>query len=54
MKWKGRKGSYNVEDLRGMGMAGKGVLGGGVGLVIVLIITLLGGNPGELLKITCK
>ncbi|NHN30836.1 KPN_02809 family neutral zinc metallopeptidase [Paenibacillus agricola] len=47
MKWQGRQGSSNVEDRRGMG--GKGVIGGGIGLVIVIIITLLGGNPGDFL-----
>ncbi|HWO98240.1 MAG TPA: neutral zinc metallopeptidase [Bacillus sp. (in: firmicutes)] len=50
MKWKGRQGSSNVEDRRGMG--GKGVVGGGIGLVIVIIIALLGGNPEELLDNT--
>lgn len=49
MKWKGRRASSNVEDRRGMGLAGKGVIGGGLGLVIVLIVTLLGGNPSDLL-----
>ncbi|MCM3789652.1 neutral zinc metallopeptidase [Domibacillus sp. 8LH] len=50
MKWQGRRGSSNVEDRRGMG--GKAVLGGGlggVGLIIVLIFTLLGGDPSQLL-----
>ncbi len=50
MKWQGRRGSSNVEDRRGM--SGKAVLGGGiggVGLIIVIVFTLLGGNPGELL-----
>lgn len=48
MKWKGRAGSANVEDRRGMGgMGGKGVVGGGLGIIIVIVITLLGGNPGD-------
>lgn len=49
MKWKERQGSSNVEDRRGM--SGKGIagIGGGLGLVIVIIVTLLGGDPGELL-----
>ncbi|MFD2616486.1 KPN_02809 family neutral zinc metallopeptidase [Terrilactibacillus laevilacticus] len=50
MKWRGRKGSSNVEDQRGKGIGGIGVAGGGLGLIIVLIATLLGGNPGELLN----
>lgn len=49
MKWKDRQASSNVEDRRGM--SGKGIagIGGGLGLVIVIIVTLLGGDPGELL-----
>ncbi|MEK3796735.1 neutral zinc metallopeptidase [Peribacillus sp. FSL H8-0477] len=49
MKWKERQASSNVEDRRGM--SGKGIagIGGGLGLVIVIIVTLLGGDPGELL-----
>ncbi|WP_100330006.1 KPN_02809 family neutral zinc metallopeptidase [Bacillus xiapuensis] len=52
MKWRGRRESSNVEDRRGM--SGKGIagIGGGIGLVIVLIYALLGGNPGELLDDT--
>ncbi|MCM3117860.1 zinc metallopeptidase [Neobacillus sp. MER 74] len=50
MKWKGRRQSSNVEDRRGMGMGGKTVIGGGIGsIIIVLLFTLLGGNPGDLL-----
>ncbi|RFU61031.1 KPN_02809 family neutral zinc metallopeptidase [Peribacillus glennii] len=49
MKWRGRQGSSNVEDRRGMGGKGIAGVGGGLGLVIVLIFTLLGGNPGDLL-----
>lgn len=51
MKWKGRRQSANVEDRRGMGAGGKTIIGGGVGgLIIVLLFTLLGGNPGDLIK----
>ncbi|HEX8061387.1 MAG TPA: neutral zinc metallopeptidase, partial [Cyclobacteriaceae bacterium] len=42
MKWQGRSGSGNVEDRRGMG--GKLAIGGGLGGVIVLILSLLFGN----------
>lgn len=49
MQWKGRRESSNVEDRRSMG--GKTVLGGGIGtIVIVLLFTLLGGNPGDLIN----
>lgn len=50
MKWQGRRKSSNVEDRRGMGGPGKGMIGGGLGLIIVIIVTLLGGNPGDLLN----
>jgi predicted metalloprotease len=42
MRWIGRQGSSNVEDRRGMG--GKLALGGGVGGIIVLVLSLLFGN----------
>jgi predicted metalloprotease len=42
MKWQGREGSGNVEDRRGMG--GRLAIGGGLGGVIVLILSLLFGN----------
>lgn len=46
MQWRGRAGSGNINDRRGMG--GKLALGGGVGGVIVLILSLLfGNNPME-------
>jgi len=49
MKWKGRRESSNIEDRRGMG--GKTLIGGGLGsIIIVLLFTLLGGNPGNLIN----
>jgi len=49
MKWKGRQGSGNVEDRRGM--SGKGLLGGGIGTIaIVIIIYLLGGDPSGIIQ----
>ena len=49
MKWKGRRESSNVEDRRGKN--GKMVMGGGIGgIIIILLFTLLGGNPGELIN----
>ncbi|MBD7945855.1 neutral zinc metallopeptidase [Psychrobacillus sp. FSL K6-2684] len=50
MKYRGRTRSSNVEDRRGMS-GGKAIagIGGGFGLIIVLLVTLLGGNPDELL-----
>jgi uncharacterized protein len=53
MLWKGRRQSSNVEDRRGMGMGGKTVIGGGIGsIVLILLFTLLGGNPGDLMNTT--
>lgn len=48
MKWKGRMGSGNVLDRRGM--SGRGMIaGGGCGTVILVIIVLLfGGDPSQL------
>jgi predicted metalloprotease len=50
MQWKGRRGSANVEDRRGMG--GKTIVGGGIGgVILVLLVTLLGGgNMGDVLN----
>jgi len=50
MRWRGRSGSSNVEDRRGMGGI---VAGGGIaGIVIYLVIAFLGGDPGQLPPIT--
>lgn len=48
MKWQGRRRSSNVEDRRGMG--GKTALGGGIGIIILIIYTLFGGNPGDIIN----
>ena len=52
MQWRGRRGSQNVEDRRGMG--GKGVaiggLGGVGGLIIVVLLLLSGGDPSAILN----
>lgn len=49
MKWLGRRSSDNVEDRRGMG--GKLALGGGLGSIVLIIISLLTGqNPLEYLN----
>lgn len=49
MKWKGRERSSNVEDRRGMGGKGIAGIGGGVGIILLIVITLMDGNPAELL-----
>jgi len=51
MRWKGRKESSNVEDRRGMSPRGKGMVGGGIGTIaIVLVVLLLGGDPTSILQ----
>ena len=49
MRWQGRKESSNVEDRRGL--SPKGVIGGGIGgIAIILFVMLLGGDPSSLLQ----
>lgn len=53
MKWKGRTKSSNVEDRRGsggMGIGGKGALGGGLGIIVIIVYMLLGGDPGQIIN----
>lgn len=50
MRLEGRRQSSNVEDRRGMGPVARGGVGIGCGgLLILLIVTLLGGDPFALL-----
>jgi len=49
MKWLGRRESGNVEDRRGMS-GGRMVVGGGLGVIILIISWLLGGDPQQLLN----
>lgn len=56
MKWRGGRRSSNVEDRRGQsgGMGGRGVkMGGGIGgmgIILLIIVFLTGGNPMSLLN----
>ncbi|MEJ7827575.1 MAG: neutral zinc metallopeptidase [Segetibacter sp.] len=48
MLWRGREGSGNVEDRRGMSGGGM-VAGGGIGAVIIgILYFLLGGDPSQM------
>ena len=50
MRWDNRRKSSNVEDRRGSGVAGKSIMGGGLGILIFIIYSLIGGNPGDLIN----
>lgn len=51
MKWRGRVGSQNIEDRRGMSGGGMAVGGGLGGLVLLLLISALTGqNPADLIE----
>jgi uncharacterized protein len=47
MLWRGREGSSNVEDRRGMSGGGIAVGGGIGGLIIGILYFLLGGDPSQ-------
>ncbi len=47
MRWRGREGSTNVEDRRGISGGGLAVGGGVGGIVIYLLFILLGGDPQQ-------
>lgn len=50
MRWQGRRESENIDDRRRVSPAGMAV-GGGVGtLLIVLLVTLLGGDPSQVVN----
>lgn len=51
MRWKGRQRSTNIEDRRGRNVGGIAAAGGGIGLILIIIFTLLsGGNLGDILN----
>jgi predicted metalloprotease len=50
MRWRGRRGSSNIEDRRGMS-SGVAVGGGGLGVIaLALIVWALGGNPMDVIN----
>jgi uncharacterized protein len=50
MRWKDSRRSQNVEDRRGAGV-GRGAAIGGVGIILVIIVALLGGDANQLLQL---
>ena len=49
MKWSGRRQSDNMEDRRGMSSGGKGIIGGGIIGVIILLVNIFGGENAQML-----
>jgi hypothetical protein len=50
MRWKGRRGSENIEDRRRVSPKAVGVGGGLFGIIIVLVVMFMGGDPRPLLQ----
>ena len=51
MRWESGRRSDNIEDRRGMGLGGKGLVGGGIGTVVIALIALfMGVDPGMVLN----
>lgn len=49
MKWSGRRESENFEDRRGMSSGGKGLVGGGIIGIIILLLNTFGGENVQML-----
>ena len=47
MLWRGRRGSSNVDDRRGISGGGVAAGGGIIGVIIYLLYTFLGGGGGD-------
>ena len=50
MRWEGRRGSDNIEDRRGSPVATAGFGGGLFGIILVVVIILMGGDPRPFLR----
>lgn len=50
MRWENRRGSENIEDRRSSAVRGIGIGGGLLGLIIVIVIVLMGGDPRPLMN----
>jgi predicted metalloprotease len=51
MRWRQSRRSKNVEDRRGQRVRGGAKIGGGAGLLIVLVVLVLGGDPRQVLQL---
>lgn len=50
MQWRGRRKSTNIEDRRGLTARGATIGGGLGGLVLIVIVLLMGGNPEDVMQ----
>lgn len=50
MKWRGRQGSGNMEDRRGMSGGKLAVGGGAIGLIVLLINMFMGGDSSAIMN----
>ena len=50
MKWRGRQGSDNMEDRRGMSGGKLAAGGGAIGIIVLLINMFMGGDSSELMN----
>jgi len=51
VRWRRGRQSGNVQDRRGQRLSGGLKIGGGAALVLVLVTTLLGGDPAQILQL---
>lgn len=49
MQWKGRTKSTNIEDRRGVSMGGIGAIGGSLGIIVMVLFLIFGGDPGQVI-----
>ena len=51
MRWESGRRSDNIEDRRGTGIGGRGLVGGGIGTIVIALIALfMGFDPGAVLN----
>ena len=51
MRWENGRRSDNIEDQRGMRVSGKGIAGGGIGVIVLaLVVMYFGGDPSVVLN----
>ena len=50
MRWQGERRSENVEDRRGVRLGRPAAALGGVGVLVVLLVVLFGGDPSQVLS----